>query len=154
MNIPPSYLFSDSKNHRFLGSTPQLFHDLRCICNQVILFGCVEGYDKIKCLKSRNGRMICFSLKTCDQIGIQKQTHTEFHRVVINDKVVANSALECKSLIIPGRWLLVCGVLRHRYLVDRFLRSAEITEIHALSISPADPAWDQKGVDGGEIFHA
>lgn len=151
MNIPQSSLSSDSKIQFFSGSRVQLFRYSESLCNQVILFGCVESYDKIKRLRSRNGRMICFSLKTCDQIGMQKQLHTEFHRVVIQDGVVATSALECNSLIVPGRWLLVCGVLRHRYLVDKLLRRAEITEIHALSISPAD---ERGGKKGEKIFHA
>ena len=147
MNITPSPLPADGKIRILSGDDGQ---DPAAVCNQVILRGCVEGYDKVKRFRSRNGRMISFSLKTCNHIGIHKQSHTEFHRVVIQDGVVGNSVLECNSLIVPGRWLQVYGVLRHRYLVDKLLRSTEITEIHALSISPADPVEEQQLFEDGD----
>ncbi len=109
--------------------------------NQVTLIGQVVERPPIRSYKTPHGRKIFFDLaiKTLAADGIS--SYYESHHVAVMDSVANDLASKNGALIAYGKQLYVKGQLHHRYLVDRSLRSVEITEIVAdtIALPPHEP---------------
>lgn len=110
--------------------------------NQVTLIGQVVTRPPIRSYKTPHGRKIFFDLaiKTLGTDG--SSAYYESHHVAVMDSVADALATKNSALIAYGQQLYVRGQLHHRYLVDRSLRSVEVTEIVAdtIAIHPKDVA--------------
>lgn len=103
--------------------------------NQVTLIGQVVKRPPIRSYNTPHGRKIFFDLaiKTLGSDGIS--SYYESHHVAVMDSAVNALATKNSALIAYGQQLYIKGQLHHRYLVDRSLRSIEVTEIVADTVA-------------------
>ena len=117
--------------------------------NQVILIGQVVSRPPIRSYNTPHGRKIFFDLAIKIHAADGVSSYYESHHVAVADSKANALATKNSKLIACGSKLCVKGQLHHRYLVDRSLRSVEVTEIVAdtIAIHQGD-AEDMPGVGG------